>query len=367
MSDPIVLNAVDNDDGNLVFQLSNVDKSVANGLRRTILSDIPVVVFRTSPEEENNCVIDKNTTRFNNEIVKQRLSCIPICIADPDKSIDTLLLEVKKENQCSEIIYVTTEDFKIKETNTGKCLSESETNKIFPPNAQTKCFIDFLRLRPPLADDLKGEEISLTCRFSRSSAKESGMFNAACTCSYGGTQNVDQVLLEWDKIQAKMEKDGIPDEEVMNAKENWFLLDAKRYVIDNSFDFVVGGIGIYDNRALVRIACNVIMRQLSECASLEGVSVDQCLTSMENAYDIVLSNGDYTVGKLLEYMLYDNLFQSKNKQITFVAFFKNHPHDASGILRVAFVNEISKEEVKLTLQATCETTKTIFEKLQALF
>ena len=55
-------------------------------LRRTILSDIPVVVFRTSPEEENNCIIDKNTTRFNNEIVKQRLSCIPICIADPEKS-----------------------------------------------------------------------------------------------------------------------------------------------------------------------------------------------------------------------------------------------------------------------------------------
>ena len=193
------------------------------------------------------------------------------------------------------------------------------------------------------------------------------MFNAACTCSYGATQNVDVVLVEWEKIQAKMEKEGIPDDEVMNAKENWFLLDAKRYVMDNSFDFIVRGIGIYDNRTLVRIACNVIMRRLSECASLEGVSVEECLTSMENAYDIVLSDGDYTIGKLLEYMLYANLFQSKDRKITFVAFFKNHPHDTSGILRVAFVNEISKEEVKLTLQATCETTKTIFEKLQSLF
>ena len=367
MSDPIVLNAVDNDDGNLVFQLSNADKSVANGLRRTITSDIPVVVFRTSPEEENNCVISKNSTRFNNEIVKQRLSCIPICIADPDKSVDTLLLEVNKENQCSEVVYVTTEDFRIKETNTGKYLSESETRKIFPPNAQTKCFIDFLRLRPPLADDLKGEEIALTCRFSRSSAKESGMFNAACTCSYGGTQDSDRVLQEWDKIQVKMEKDGAPDEEVMNAKENWFLLDAKRYVIDNSFDFVIGGIGIYDNRALVRIACDVIVQQLSGVTALEGVSVEDSLTSMENAYDIALSNGDYTVGKLLEYMLYDNLFQSKDRKITFVAFFKNHPHDASGVLRVAFVNETPKEEVKLTLQAASETTKAIFEKLKSLF
>ena len=367
MSDPIVLNAADNEDGNLVFQLSNVDKSVANALRRTILRDIPVVVFRTSPEEENNCTIDKNTTRFNNEIVKQRLSCIPICIADPDKPIDTLLLELEKVNNSSEIVHVTTEDFQIKETNTGKYLSESETKKIFPPNAQTKCFIDFLRLRPPLADDLKGEEISLTSRFSRSSAKESGMFNAACTCSYGGTQNVDQVLAEWEKIQTKMEKDGISDDEVMNAKENWFLLDAKRFVMPNSFDFIVEGIGIYDNRSLVRIACDQIIRRLSEGAALEGISVEESLTSMENAYDITLSDGDYTIGKLLEYMLYDNLFQSKDQKVTYVAFFKNHPHDISGILRVAFVNATSREELNLTIQATCETTKTIFEKLRTLF
>ena len=367
MSDPIVLNAVDNDDGQLVFQMSNVDKSIANALRRTILTDIPVVVFRTSPEEENDCIIERNTSRFNNEIIKQRLSCIPIHITDIDKPIDTLLLEVRKENKSLEVIYATTEDFRIKETNTDKYLSDSETRHMFPPNTLTKCFIDFLRLRPPLADDLKGEEIALTCRLSRSSAKESGMFNAACTCCYGGTQDVDKVMTKWDEKQKELEKEGISDDEIMNIKENWFLLDAKRVVIPDSFDFIVEGVGIYDNRSLVKIACDVLIKRLSDCASLTGVKIEDSMVNIVNAYDIVLEDGDYTLGKLLEYMLYSQLFMTSDRQLSFVSFYKNHPHDTSGILRVAFVTETTRDNIQLTLQATCETLKTIFDKLKTLF
>ena len=49
------------------FTLSGVNVSLANAIRRTVLSDIPAVVFRTSPHELNKCTVIKNTTRFNNE------------------------------------------------------------------------------------------------------------------------------------------------------------------------------------------------------------------------------------------------------------------------------------------------------------
>ena len=61
------------------FTLSGVNVSLANAVRRTILSDVPLVVFRTTPNEKNKCNIITNTSRLNNEIIKQRLSCIPIC------------------------------------------------------------------------------------------------------------------------------------------------------------------------------------------------------------------------------------------------------------------------------------------------
>ena len=64
----------------LTFTISGINVSLANAIRRTILSDIDIVVFRTSPYERNEANILVNTSRLNNEIIKQRLSCIPIFI-----------------------------------------------------------------------------------------------------------------------------------------------------------------------------------------------------------------------------------------------------------------------------------------------
>ena len=68
-------------DGIMTFTIENANVSIANALRRTILSDINCVVMDTSLEKKD-IKIFKNTTRFNNEILKQRLSSIPIHIKD---------------------------------------------------------------------------------------------------------------------------------------------------------------------------------------------------------------------------------------------------------------------------------------------
>ena len=81
MNPHVELNSRHNDEM-LMFTLSGVNVSLANAIRRTILSDIPLVVFRTTPYQQNKANIISNTSRLNNEILKQRLSCIPIYIKD---------------------------------------------------------------------------------------------------------------------------------------------------------------------------------------------------------------------------------------------------------------------------------------------
>ena len=73
------------DDDNLYFTLSGINVSLANSLRRTMLSDIPLVVFKTTPHDKNKCTIHANTSRLNNEIIKLRLSCIPIHFKDVEQ------------------------------------------------------------------------------------------------------------------------------------------------------------------------------------------------------------------------------------------------------------------------------------------
>ena len=56
---------------NITFVINNTNVSIVNAIRRTILSDIPILGFKTTPYEENKCNILVNTSRFTNKIIKQ--------------------------------------------------------------------------------------------------------------------------------------------------------------------------------------------------------------------------------------------------------------------------------------------------------
>ena len=65
-------------DGILKFTLSNTNVSIVNALRRTIMADLKTRVFDTT--KDSNIKIYRNTTKFNNDILKQRLDCIPFIL-----------------------------------------------------------------------------------------------------------------------------------------------------------------------------------------------------------------------------------------------------------------------------------------------
>ena len=175
-------------DDSFGFTLSGINVSLANAIRRIILSEIPLVVFRTTPNEQNKCNIIANTSRLNNEIIKQRLSCIPIHIRDTsDFPLKNFMMEVNVENNTDTIMFVTTENFTIRDLVSGKMLSKDKVREIFPADDHTGYYIDFVRLRPRISDEIPGERIHLTCEFDIGNAKEDGMFNAVSTCSYGNT------------------------------------------------------------------------------------------------------------------------------------------------------------------------------------
>ena len=91
MSTPTITKLNKDDRNKLSFTIENVDRSIINAIRRTLLKDIPVFVFDTRHE---HCIIDINTTRFTNEIIKQRLDCIPLFINDMEINFILLLLLV---------------------------------------------------------------------------------------------------------------------------------------------------------------------------------------------------------------------------------------------------------------------------------
>ena len=199
---PEVSNITSKDDI-MKFKIANTNVSFVNALRRTILSDIPVACFITSPYEKNNCNISINTTRLNNEILKQRLSCIPVFIDDLDIPIDNFQVELDEINETTSFKNITTKDFKIKDLASDKYLTESQVQKIFPPDPKTKDYILFTRLRPKLANNLTGERIKFKSILSISTAVENGSFNVVSTCAYEFTGDEKKQKDEWSKVEKK--------------------------------------------------------------------------------------------------------------------------------------------------------------------
>ena len=57
-----------------------LDKSIINSIRRTLLSDIPTVAFRTDDDSQKDIIIHTNNTPLHNEFLSHRISMIPLYI-----------------------------------------------------------------------------------------------------------------------------------------------------------------------------------------------------------------------------------------------------------------------------------------------
>ena len=332
-------------DGVLRFQLENVNHSIANALRRTILSDIPCLAFKTTPHNENEANFIKNTTRLNNEILKQRLACIPIHIKDLDSDYRNLVVEIEKKNETENVILVTTEDFKIKDTNTDTYLSTQAVNKIFPPNSLTGDHIIFCRLKPRISNEVPGEEIKVHAKISLQTAAVNSAYNVASTCAYGNS--VDKVKQDekWqeirEKISEQVEESEIKSESIELAKQNWYNHEGKRITLENSFDFIIESVGVYKNCELVEKACDVLIKGLTDIMNMaqqDELNIVKSENTIANCYDIILQNTDYTLGKSIEYGLFEKFFNDdENRHLSYIAFALYHPHDDYSVIRLAFM------------------------------
>lgn len=336
------------EDGILTFTISNINVSYANAIRRTILADIPTVVFETIPHEKNNSTFYINTSKLNNEILKQRLSCIPIHIDDLEMPLEDYILEIDVKNNSDNIIYVTTRDFKIKNLKTGKYLNSDLVNTIFPPNNITNQYIDFCRLNNKISETIPGEQLKLTCKFSISKASENSSFNVVSMCTYRNTPDYsgidEQELIKREEFREKL---GDDEESIEFQLQDWRKLDAKRIVLSDSFDFKIESIGVFKNIDIVKNSIVIIVNRLKNIES-EYLNNPELIknsnTTIENSFDIILQNEDFTIGKILEFTLYDNYYQ-KQQLLTFCGFRKEHPHTPGSTIRIAFSQETSKELV----------------------
>jgi DNA-directed RNA polymerase subunit L len=397
---PIVSTYNNNKEEQLTFTLENCNVSFANAIRRIVLSDINTYAFKTFPHSENRANFTVNTTRFHNELLKQRLGCIPIhyvhTIEGFQNDYKNYVVEVDVKNESDTIRYVTTEDFKVKraknlEKSGGshddddivyEYLPESTVRKIFPPDSISGEYIEFARLLPRLSSNVPcGEALAFTCTIEISNAKFDGMYNVAHTCSYSCTPDEKEIEKQW-KSKEKGLREGFESEaaagasvaeQLASAKKNWELLEAQRIFVKDSFDFVIETVGVYSNVQLITKSCDIMIKKCEKLlADMEhGTSGNNNsiiepaneLTTMKNSFCIHLIGEDYTLGKAIEYLLFSNYYDKPDGIASFCGFKKPHPHALDSFILLAFKEETELSKVQEFVSKAVTECISIFKSL----
>jgi DNA-directed RNA polymerase subunit L len=357
-------------DDELKFTLSGINVSFANAIRRIILSEIPMVVFRVSPNDKNKCNIIHNTCGLNNEIIKHRLSCIPIHIKDvEDFPLKNYIMELNVENNTDTTIVVTSQDFVVKDLVSGKPLPKDKIREIFPANDITNNFIDFVRLKSKASEELQAKKINLTCEFDIGTAKEDGTYNAVSTCSYGNTIDDAAQEVKLAQLKQKWKDEGKKENEIDFESKNWKLLEGKRIFKNDSFDFIIQTIGVHTNDELLVMACSIMIQKLGNLDTIieeDKLEIKVAENTMKNCYDIILENEDYTIGKVIEYCLL-NIFYESTKSLTFCGFKMLHPHDPYSLIRIAYKEPVEISTIKGNLKVCITNSIEVFNKIRKEF
>ena len=339
---------------------------IVNAIRRIIISDIPTFVFETTPEEKNNMVIEVNTSRLNNEIIKQRFSCIPIHINDLSTPVDTLQIQIDKQNKTDNLINVTTEDIKLFDLNADTYISDTVVNKMFPPNKLTGDHIIICRLRPRINDEIHGEHFKCTAKMSISTASVLGCYNVAHTCSFVYEKDIVQQNAVWNSIKNTIvEKDDSPETEALK-KKNWMLGAGTKIVKPNIYNFKLDTVGVFSNLQIIRKALDILIRMFKKYMEKNDYIITEPPTQIQNGYDIQIED-DYTAGYIFQHILFQHFYENE-KILSFVGFKKFHPHDSHSIIRLAFNDADSNEEtVRSLIKRSSEIIMKYLQDLDSKF
>lgn len=316
------------------FALSGVHVSIANGLRRTILGYLPSLGIVPFPESDTTVTITTNTTPLHNELVKSRLAAIAFNVDPDDELVDRLEFRLKLQNVSNETRLVTVGDAELWDTVSGKPLSAEATKALLPPDPVTGDHSLLLVLRPPVGT-MPGDTIDLRATMRKVTTTDYGTYVLASTCAYGNTPDVEARETAWREEDA-------PDHPT--SRVLWDESTAGKFVVPQSFDFVLRAIGWMDEAALIHAGLGHMEQQLTvlaekgENGTLNVTKVKDVLAA--HAFDVEVPGDTYALGHCLRHQLYELACQP-NGMLVLVGFDKHHAHDSLGSIRLIFRNDAS--------------------------
>jgi len=326
-----------------------LDKSLINGIRRTLLNDISTVAFNvndTNPKPD--IIIENNSSSLHNEMIKERISLIPLYI-DPSKFYKSYLFYCSvKHDKKTPFQFVTANDIEIyplndnlnkrvedlmdesietpdleKENleeilstnnlenyNMKKPLSQKQKDDIYRPFIynKNKNYCLLIELKNTNTEDVF-QEITFYGSPTINTTKTHSRYQSVSCATY--QFSIDEELVS-SIIQEQIELKKIESEKIEEFTNKFMINDSERYYHrdkDNEpyiFDFKIKSVHYLTSENLFQNAITIINDKLDDLK--EGLILllqekdSNIELSQKNEYIHIyeLYNYDHTIGSIIQ-------------------------------------------------------------------
>lgn len=294
-----------------------LDKSIMNGIRRTLISSINTVSF-------DNIHILENNTSVHNEYLKQRVSLIPLNI-DPDKYKNDYLFMIDVKNDKDEpVLKVTTNDLNIYPLKKTSVYKENVTIDDYDLDNKLSDKLKNIIIKPFKIRDIISYIFITELKSTNSNEKQSlklyaipnvgngykhAKYNNISNCIY--TFHIDEEQFN-ESLNDQIKIKNIDKEQLDGFKDDYRFENIERFYhrdINTEpywYDFNITGYHYYSPIILYKQSINIIINKLKDCIQefdkilLVDVESKFTYTKKDKLFVIKMPEYDDTIGNIIQ-------------------------------------------------------------------
>lgn len=339
----------------LIFEIHDIDLSIVNAIRRTILSDIPNVGFKfKNSNTENDIKILENSSPIHNEFLAHRISLIPIklpCHLVTTEYVDNLTFELNVNNTTSSKINVTSKDINLVNNN----YDSVDISKIFPADPITNDHILITILREYI--DTK-QSVVIKAKPSIGTPKNSICYASVSHCSFYNMVDEEKATAYYDKQDKKMTR------LEFDTLEKFRHFYVNKFNEPSRFEFSLTSESGLSPAYIVSKAIKILIEKTSDIKR-QHESNQLTIQSDDDLYIISIYGETHTMGNMLQCLFFNKFVRSSTNHLLYVGYNVPHPLEEYFVLKLKLAD--NKMHIDTFLTAAFDEVITHLNKVYELW